>query len=213
MGIPGSKIIKGNKGNAWIARTQAILQHCPSKHVIRCRHVVYAITRESKWEAQKRNVSGDKENGERAERKAALQATGALRITPSDLLFSHTDMLPLSLHIKLLCQRAALRITTLPKEHPLFITAKRAMGRRIRRHTSPLYKILQLAKIKANAIEIIGILPKPPTWRNKIKTLIMKDRDEAEQMTRDDESDIKIYTDGSSHDGGVGASAVLLHGI
>lgn len=39
------------------------------------------------------------------------------------------------------------------------------------------------------------------------------DRDEAELMTRNDESDIKIYTDGSSHDGGVGASAVLLHGI
>ena len=40
-----------------------------------------------------------------------------------------------------------------------------------------------------------------------------KDREEAEQMAKDDKSDIKIYTDGSSHDRGVGVSAVLVQGI
>ena len=46
-----------------------------------------------------------------------------------------------------------------------------------------------------------------------MQILIAKDREEAEQTAKDDESDIKIYTDGSSHDGGVGVSAVLVQGI
>jgi len=54
---------------------------------------------------------------ESIQRKAALQATGVLRTTPSDLLFAHADMLPLRIYVKALCQRAALRIATLPKEH------------------------------------------------------------------------------------------------
>lgn len=43
-----------------------------------------------------------------------------------------------------------------------------------------------------------------------MQTKIAKD---AEQMEKEDESDIKIYTDGSSHEGGVGAAAVLVQGI
>ena len=69
---------------------------------------------------------------ESVQRKAVLQMTGALRTTPSDFLFSHADMLPLSAHIKLRCQQAALQITTLPKMHPLYSTAKKTSGRRVR---------------------------------------------------------------------------------
>ena len=84
---------------------------------------------------------------EAVQRKAALQATGALRTTPSDLLFAHTNMLPLRSHIKLICQRSALQIATLLKEHPMHAIAKKAMGRRLKCHTSPLYDILDAAKI------------------------------------------------------------------
>ena len=45
---------------------------------------------------------------ESIQRKAALQATRALRTTPSDLLFAHADMLPLRSYIKNMCQRVAL---------------------------------------------------------------------------------------------------------
>ena len=70
-----------------------------------------------------------------------------------------------------------------------------------------------MARIRINDIETIGILLKPPTWRNRMQILITKDREEAEQAAKDDESNIKIYTDGSSHNGGVGTSAVLVQGI
>jgi len=68
---------------------------------------------------------------ETVQRKAVLLATGALRTTPSDLLFVHTNMLPLRSHIKLICHGSALRIATLPKDHPLHDSARRAMGRRL----------------------------------------------------------------------------------
>lgn len=69
------------------------------------------------------------------------------------------------------------------------------------------------ARLRANDIETVNTITKPPTWRNQIKTTIAKTREEAEQAAKDDESDIRIYTDGSSHDGGVGAAAVLTQGI
>ena len=111
---------------------------------------------------------------ESVQRKAALQTTGALRTTLSDLLFSHADMLPLSVHIKLRCQQAALQIVTLPKMHPLYSTAKKTSGRRVKRHLSPLHDILQVARIRINDIETIGTLPKPPTWRNRMQILTQR---------------------------------------
>ena len=174
------------------------------------------------WCSQPKNSPNSRKKGgmkaairkmESVQRKAALLATGALRTTPSDLLFTHANMLPLRSHIKLICHGSALRIATLPKEHPLYATARRAMGRRLRRHTSPLYDILDSAGIRTNTIETVNTITKPPTWRNQVRTTIAKTREEAEQSAKDDESDIRIFTDGSSHDGGVGAAAVLTQGI
>ena len=69
------------------------------------------------------------------------------------------------------------------------------------------------AGIRTNDIEIMNTIAKHPTWRNHIKMIITKTREEAEQSAKDDESDIRIYMDGSSHDGGVGAAAILMQGI
>ena len=134
---------------------------------------------------------------ESVQRKATLLATGALRTTPSDLLFTHANMLSLRSHIKLICHGSALHIAMLPKEHPLYATARRAMGRRLHRHTSPLYDILDSAGICTNTIETVNTITKPPTWRNQVRTTIAKTREEAEQSAKDDESDIRIFTDGS----------------
>ena len=102
---------------------------------------------------------------------------------------------------------------TLPKEHPIYTAARKAMGRRIKQHTSPLYEILDSVKVHTNKIETIGTGTKAPTWRNRVKTVITTTRENAIQLVNNDESDIKIYTDGSSHDGGVGAAAILTQGI
>ena len=216
------------KGEKWVAQVRGLSKVTRGMHGAHSRRLFYSVALSSMlyaadvWCTQPAKGTGTKRargmgaairKMKSVQRKAALQATGALRTTPSDLLFAHADMLPLRSYIKTICQRAALRVATLPEEHPLHATAKKAMGRRLKRHTSPLYDILDSAKIRANKIETIGINTKPPTWRNKVKTVIAKTREDAIQLANNDESDIKIFTDGSSHDGGVGAAAVLTQGI
>ena len=216
------------KGEKWVAQVRGLSKVTRGMHGAHSRRLFYSVALPSMlyaadvWCTQPAKGTGTKRargmgaairKMESVQRKAALQATGALRTTPSDLLFAHADMLPLRSYIKTICQRAALQVATLPKEHPLYATAKKAMGRRLKRHTSPLYDILDSAKIRANKIETIGTNTKPPTWRNKVKTVIAKTREDAIQLANNDESDIKIFTDGSSHDGGVGAAAVLTQGI
>jgi ribonuclease HI len=216
------------KGERWISQVRRLSKVARGMHGTFARKLYYSVAIPSMlyaadvWCPQTQNTSGSrKKNGMKAairkmetiQRKAALKSTGALRTTPSDLLFIHANMLPLRSLIKLICQRSALRIASLPKQHPLYATARKAMGRRLKRHTSALYDILHQAKIRNNPIESIDTISKPPTWRNKVKVVLAKTREEAEQLINNDESDIKIFTDGSSHDGGVGASAVLIQGI
>jgi len=213
------------KGERWVSEVKKLSK---GMHRMLTRRLFYSVAAPSMlyaadvWCTQPAKRSGTKiargmgaaiRKMESIQRKVALQATGALRTTPSDLLFAHADMLPLRLYIKTLCQRAALRVATLPKEHPIYSVARKAMGRRLKWHTSPLYEILDSAKIRTNEIETIGTSTKPPTWRNKIKTVIAPTREDAIQYARNDESDIKIYTDGSSREGGVGTAAVLTQGI
>ena len=102
---------------------------------------------------------------------------------------------------------------TLLKEHPIYTAARKAMSRRIKWHTSPLYEILDSVKVHANKIETICTGMKAPTWRNRVKMVIATTREDTIQLVNNDESNIKIYTDGSSHNRGVGAAAVLMQGI
>src|SRR5271163_3786496 len=71
---------------------------------------------------------------ERIQRKVAIRITGALRTTPSDLLFPHTGLPPLQLHVENVCQNSAVRIATLPKHHLLHRDAWKAATRLPKRH-------------------------------------------------------------------------------
>src|SRR5271154_3009189 len=53
------------------------------------------------------------------QRRAARQATGALRTTPSDLLFAHADMAVMKWLLKSHCEGAALRLATVDIRHLL----------------------------------------------------------------------------------------------
>src|SRR5271156_4247386 len=81
------------------------------------------------------------------QRKVAIQATGALRTTPSDLLFAHADMAPMCWLINSLCYRAAVRLATLDERHPLYRVIHKAASKYPRRHASPLHDILHISKV------------------------------------------------------------------
>ena len=91
--------------------------------------------------------SGTLKKLDSVQRKAAIQATGALRTTPSDLLFAHADMLPMKWLVKSHCQRAALRMATLSVHHPLYRAIHKAAGNYPKRHASPLHDILHISKV------------------------------------------------------------------
>jgi hypothetical protein len=76
-------------------------------------------------------------------------------------------------------------------------------------------RICWWARVGTNARSQLDCRSSVPlyTWHNKVKVFIDKTREEAEQAAKNDESDIRIYTDRFSHNGGVGAAAVLIQGF
>jgi hypothetical protein len=62
-------------------------------------------------------------------------------------------------------------------------------------------------------IETVNVACRVPSWSPPIPTLIPPTREEALQLEKDNEDDIKIYTDGSGHNSHIGAAAVLFRGF
>lgn len=54
------------------------------------------------------------------QRKAAIQATGAMRTTLTDLLLAHANMFLIKELIRKIYNTVALQMATLPKTHPLY---------------------------------------------------------------------------------------------
>src|SRR6202522_577188 len=150
---------------------------------------------------------------ESMQRRAAAQATGGLRTTPTDLLFAHADMISVRQLIESQCYRAAIRLASTHPSHPLYKTTHKAAKSYPKRHPSPLNNILHTSKIKPNSLETIAPRPRPPHWKPPFTTSIPTSKEDACQAELDDEADIKIYTDGSGKEGHIGAAAVLYHGF
>jgi hypothetical protein len=140
---------------------------------------------------------------------AAIHVTGAMRTTATDVLDAHADLLPTDLLINKHCFREALRLTTLPKHHPLHGHVKSAAKHKPRKHPSPLHKIMHAYSLNPTTIETIAPVQHAPNW-----IWIATDRKTAIDEEERDNMDIRIYTDGSGYKGNVGAGAVLYrHGV
>src|SRR5271155_3906065 len=150
---------------------------------------------------------------ERVQWKIATRITGALRTTPSDLLFPHAGLPPLQFHVEKICQNSAIRIATLPKHHPLHGIAHKAATRIPKKHPSPLQFILNSLPFHISEIETIDTIKKPPSWEPPIETNIPSTAEEAIASENENEDDVKIYTDGSGQNGHIGAAAVLTRGF
>jgi hypothetical protein len=140
---------------------------------------------------------------------AALQITGALRSTPSDVLDAHTNILPIRLQVVKLCHAAALRIVTLPKTHPLHKPACHTFRFFVKQHQAPFHSIMQTLVDQPKSMEIIQPVHASPNWSSLFSVHIEGSRQEAIEYLRNFQADIKVYSDGSGYEGGIGASAVL----
>ncbi|QRV81841.1 RNA-directed DNA polymerase from mobile element jockey [Ceratobasidium sp. AG-Ba] len=155
------------------------------------------------WEHVRRNESNTRDLGasgftkklQSIQRISALNITGALRTSPTDALDAHAGILPIKLELQRACHRAAIRLATIPTSHPL-----RQVVDREGKHL-PAEHSEYAPKARSDDIE---------KTLTKLKVTIAKTREEAIEFEKTTTADIKIFTDGSMKDGGVGAAAVLI---
>src|ERR1700690_1244517 len=129
--------------------------------------------------------------------------------TAADVLDVHANLLPMGVLIDKVRCRAALRLATLPRSHPLFEFVRRAARRRVRRHATPIHGLLHDFDIDPRELEKVEPAKVNPKWRPPFRVAIAPSREAAIKMDDDDAAAIQIYTDGSGMDGTVGAAAVL----
>ncbi|KAL7277809.1 hypothetical protein ACG7TL_002174 [Trametes sanguinea] len=149
----------------------------------------------------------------RVQRQALLVMTGAMRSTATDVMEAHADLLPFPLLIDKLCQRATVRLCTLPTSHPLHPHVLRASRRYVKSHRAPLHELLYTYRESARPEEMEKVQPTRRHPRAKLphSTAVAASKEAAIEDDKQwaEDGGIRVYSDGSDVDGGVGAAAVL----
>ncbi len=148
------------------------------------------------------------------QRQAVLIITGAMRTTATDVLEAHLRMLPFDLLVDKVCFRATARLCSLPPSHPLHSHVKKA-SRPVASHRSCMHDLLQLyaAHLSQATMEKIQPTRYPPHWEPGHLTDIAGSKEEAAESEAlwAQREGIRVYSDGSELEGGVGAAAVLFN--
>ena len=145
------------------------------------------------------------------QRAGAIAITGGLRTSPTDSLNACASLLPVPLLINKLCHRAFVRLTTLPKQHPLHKMLKAKSTRTGKRHRGPLQYLARLGDYDARNMEKIPVTTRDPSHAGRLPFQISI-ADDKESSAKDAETateEIRVYTDGSAQEGKVGAAAIL----
>jgi ribonuclease HI len=145
------------------------------------------------------------------QRAGAIAVTGGLRTTPTDTLNVHALLLPMELRIEKACFNAITRITSLPTAHPLHAPAKRSTKRYTKRHCTPLHTLLGLFTIDPSQMEKVPVVRVHPKERGSppVRIDIPPNKDASKRADTAAMEKIKVYSDGSAHNGEVGAAAIL----
>jgi hypothetical protein len=145
----------------------------------------------------------------RIQRQAALDITGALRSMASDTLDAHANLLPFPLLVFKLVHRAAVRLACLLNSHPLAAKVRRSAKRYVKRHRSPIHKIMHAYSLNPERMEKIQTVVFGPKWQPAFNTRIPQSKEQAADEAKTERAQVVIFSDGSCIDGGVGAAAVL----
>jgi ribonuclease HI len=152
----------------------------------------------------------------RIHRQAAILITGAMKTTATDVLEAHANLPPFKFIVERICMRDAVRLATLPETHVLYGPVKRAGKKYIKRLRSPLHEIMNAFKVQPTKMEKIKSIRHLSNWRPTVTPEVWGDKDDVKERIREETDNnpdrIWIYTDGSAHNGGVGAAAVMYKG-
>ena len=145
------------------------------------------------------------------QRAGTLAITGGLRTSPTDALDACANTYPAAQLVEKWCHKAAVRLATLPPEHPLYKPVKASAAHNIKRHKAPLHNLMRLFKLNPNKIEKISVAVRNPMDINNgpIRISIANSKEESKRETLNATEKVKIFTDGSVHSNKVGAAAIL----
>jgi ribonuclease HI len=149
------------------------------------------------------------------QRAGALAITGGFRTSPSDSLDAHAALLPMHLKIGRQQHNAALRMASLPPSHPLHNSFRKAFNRQPKRHKSPLHYLATCIEVPPDEIEELQeelpVVRINPAQRHDlpVSITIPENKEASTQIEARATETIRVFTDGSSHNGKVGAAAVL----
>jgi ribonuclease HI len=145
------------------------------------------------------------------QRKVAKAIAGGLNSTAGDILDVHTYILPLDLLFCKLLFRAALQLCSLPPTHPLHPLVRSATHQNVRRHLSPIHHLIRFARINPKEIEIISPVRRSPGYTPSFDLIIPPSKEEALPfaIATNATSPVRIYSDGSGFEGGIGAATLL----
>lgn len=145
------------------------------------------------------------------QRRAGKYITGGLSTCAGDVIDVEAFILPVDSLIRKQLFRSAIRISSLPKSHPLHDIARRTAKRFVRRHRSPLHHLFYLAQIDPDKIETIQPARRRPGYKTSFGVRICNTKAKAliQADTTHREAPISIYSDGSSFERSIGAAAVL----
>ena len=148
-------------------------------------------------------------NLQRVQRQMALRITGAMRSTPTDVLFAHTGMWPIRQLINKLNARAASRLASRPASHPIYLLARQAANN-AKRHRSPMHELFSAFDIRPALYEKIEPFPWSPKTRERMTVSIATSREEAVSYETALSGSIRLYSDGSGYEGKIAASAAVF---
>jgi ribonuclease HI len=147
------------------------------------------------------------------QRAGAIAITGGLRTSPTDTLDACAFLIPATQLIKKGCFKGAVRLATIPPEHPLFKVVRASANRKLIRHKAPTHVLMQTFELKPDAVTKIAAMVRNPMEAKEIPMRISiangKEASIAEAANASEA--IKVYSDGSEINGKVGAAAIMLN--
>ena len=135
-----------------------------------------------------------------------------LRSTATDVLDLHANVFPTDLSLQQVCHRVAVRLATLPPEHPLANLYRQHTRWFIKSHRSPLHNLAFIFSISPDSIEKTPLARTPPRRQAKFRVAPPQTAEESIEWDLCNTAQTRIYMDGSGFDGLAGVAAVHFRG-
>jgi ribonuclease HI len=146
---------------------------------------------------------------QKAQHLATLANTGTLRTSPNDYVDVHARVLPIEPALLKACHNALVRSLTLPNTNPIHRIVRKAKRHPPLKHCGPFDNLLKLFTLRNTNLETIHLVITLTRTSAQIATKIDNSREDSINSKSNDDTDFKIFSDGSGQDDGVGSAAIL----